>query len=73
MSKKRTINFDPRAQEEQQSKMLEEEDISDRTPILDVLIEKWKFYNKYKKQMLDRYTKNAISIKDAFDKMMKVS
>lgn len=56
---------------EQQAKMLEDEDISDRTPILDVLIEKWKYYNKYKKQMLDRYVKNALSIRDAFDKMMK--
>jgi len=55
----------------EQFKMLEEEDISDRTPILDILIEKWKFYNRYKKQMLERYTKNSISIKDAFDKIMR--
>jgi hypothetical protein len=55
----------------EQFKMLEDEDISDRTPILDILIEKWKFYNKYKKQMLERYTKNSISIKDAFDKIMR--
>jgi hypothetical protein len=60
-----------RADEEAQAKQLEEEDVSDRTPILDILIEKWKFYNKYKKQMLEKYTKNAISIRDAFDKMMK--
>jgi hypothetical protein len=57
--------------EEQQERLLEEEDISDRTPILDVLIDKWKFYNKYKKGMLERYIKNASSIRDAFDKMMK--
>jgi hypothetical protein len=55
----------------EQFKMLEEEDISDRTPILDILIEKWKYYNKYKKQMLERYTKNSISIKDAFEKIMR--
>jgi hypothetical protein len=52
---------------------LEEEDISDRTPILDVLIDKWKFYNKYKKTMLEKYTKNTNLIKEAFDKMMKVN
>jgi len=55
----------------EQFKMLEEEDISDRTPILDILIEKWKYYNKYKKQMLERYSKNSISIKEAFDKIMR--
>jgi hypothetical protein len=55
----------------EQFKMLEEEDISDRTPILDILIEKWKYYNKYKKFMLERYTKNSVSIKDAFDKIMR--
>lgn len=57
--------------EEQQERLLEEEDISDRTPILDVLIDKWKFYSKYKKGMLERYIKNAASIREAFDKMMK--
>jgi hypothetical protein len=65
-----TININ-NLTEEQQMKLLEDEDISDRTPILDILIEKWRYYNKFKKQILDRYTKNAISIKDAFDKMMK--
>lgn len=55
----------------EQFKMLEEEDISDRTPILDILIEKWKFYNKYKKQMLEKYSKNSVFIKDAFDKIMR--
>lgn len=56
---------------EDQLKILEEEDISDRTPILDILIEKWKYYNKYKKTIVDRYVKNAFMIKDSFDKMMK--
>jgi hypothetical protein len=54
-----------------QSKLLEEEDISDRTPILDILIEKWKYFNKYKKTMLDRYSKNAFLIRDSFDKITK--
>jgi len=59
-------------QDDEQAKLIAEEDISDRTPILDVLIEKWKFYNKFKKQMLDKYTKNAVAIKDAFERMIKV-
>lgn len=59
-------------QDDEQAKLIAEEDISDRTPILDVLIEKWKFYNKFKKQMLDKYTKNAVAVKDAFERMIKV-
>lgn len=59
-------------QEDEQAKLLAEEDVSDRTPILDVLIEKWKFYNKYKKQMLEKYTKNSYAIKEAFENMRKV-
>ncbi len=51
--------------------MIEDEDISDRTPILNVLIEKWKYFNKYKKQMLKRYTTNVNAVKEAFDKIMK--
>ena len=58
--------------DDERQKLLLEEDISDRTPILDVLIEKWKFYNKFKKQMLEKYTRNSISIKEAFENMRKV-
>lgn len=72
MFSKRNKAFDIRSSEKDQTKLLEDEDISDRTPILDVLIEKWKYFNKYKKAMLDKYTKNAYTIKDAFDKIMKV-
>jgi hypothetical protein len=50
---------------------VEDEDISDRTPILNQLIEKWKYFNKYKKQMLKRYIANINAVKDAFDKIMK--
>lgn len=32
---------------------MENEDISDRTPILDLLIEKWKYFNKNMKIVLD--------------------
>lgn len=59
-------------QNDEQARLLAEEDISDRTPILDVLIEKWRFYNKFKKHMLDKYIKNSVAIKEAFERMIKV-
>lgn len=58
-------------QDDEHARLLAEEDISDRTPILDVLIEKWRFYNKFKKQMLDKYIKNSVAIRDAFERMIK--
>lgn len=58
--------------DDEKAKQLYEENLSDRTPILDVLIEKWKVYNKFKKQMLEKYTRNTISIKEAFENMRKV-
>lgn len=48
-----------------------EEDISDRAPILESLIEKWKYFTKSKKAILERYLKNSTIINDAFDKMAK--
>jgi hypothetical protein len=57
--------------EEQHEKLIEDETISDRTPILDILIEKWRFSNKYKKSMLERYIKNAQSVREAFEKMIR--
>lgn len=57
--------------DDEKQKLLYEENLSDRTPILDILIEKWKVYNKYKKQMLEKYTRNSISIKEAFENMRK--
>lgn len=51
--------------------ILGDEDISDRAPILEALIEKWKYFIKSKKQMLDRYIRNSASIKESFDKMVK--
>jgi hypothetical protein len=59
-------------QDDEQANILAEEDISDRTPILDVLIEKWKFYNKFKKHMLEKYIKNSYAIKEAFENIRKV-
>lgn len=53
-------------------KIMEDENISDRAPILDALIEKWKYIIKYKKGMLDKYMKNAAAIREAFDQIMKV-
>lgn len=55
---------------EDEMKKMESEDISDRTPILDILIEKWKYFNKQKKFMIDKYSRNASALKEAFDKMM---
>jgi len=51
---------------------MEEEDISDRTPILDQLIEKWKYIIKSKKQMIDRYRRNVFVTESSFDKMCNV-
>lgn len=55
-----------------QMKLLENDNISDRTPILDVLIDKWKYITKYKKNMIDKYNKNSQLIKEAFQKILVV-
>ena len=54
----------------EQIKMMENEDITDRTPILDVLVDKWKYITKYKKGMIEKYIHNSHNIKEAFNKMM---
>jgi hypothetical protein len=56
---------------EDQIKKLHNEEISDRIPILDVTLDKWKNINKIKKNMLDKYIKNAEVLKEAFDIIMK--
>ena len=53
-----------------QIKMMENDDITDRTPILDVLVDKWKYITKFKKSMIDKYIQNSQSIREAFNKMM---
>ena len=53
-----------------QIKMMENDDITDRTPILDVLVDKWKYITKFKKNMIDKYIQNSQSIREAFNKMM---
>ena len=51
--------------------MLGDEEVSDRAPILHAIIDKWKYFIKEKKRMLDRYIKNSAGINDAFSKMAK--
>ena len=54
---------------EKQLKILAEEEISDRTPILDLEIEKWEEINKTKKITLQRHYENCIKIEEAFKKL----
>lgn len=53
------------------TKSIKDEEISDRTPILDIQIEKWKYFFKYLKNMLDKYHKNSIALKEALERIMK--
>lgn len=52
---------------EKQIKSMESEEISDRTPIIEEILNKWKGINKTKKQMIEKYTKNVAMIKEALD------
>jgi hypothetical protein len=54
---------------EKQLKFLAEEEISDRTPILDLAIEKWTGINKVKKLTLDKHYENCVKIEEAFKKL----
>ena len=56
---------------EEQIKKLKSEEICDRIPILDLIIEKWKNINKTKKNMLIKYNKNSVVLKKSFDIIMK--
>ena len=67
-NKKKTAGF---KEIEDRIKTLKAQEISDRIPILDEVINKWKEINKVKKVMLEKYNKNAETIKDAFDIIMK--
>ena len=55
---------------EKQIKALKAEEISDRTPITEELLSKWKYINKVKKYMIEKYEKNSASIKKAFDHLL---
>ena len=54
---------------ERQIKLLAEEEISDRTPILDLAIDKWTEINKSKKLTIERHFENCVKIEDAFKKL----
>ena len=47
------------------------DEISDRTPILDILINKCKYTYKFQKHMVEKYIKNSKDIKEVFDKIKK--
>ena len=49
----------------------DENEIIDRIPILDLLIDKWKYIIKYKRNMLDKYIKSYRVIKSTFDKILE--
>ena len=55
---------------EKQKKLMAAEEISDRTPITEEMLSKWKYINKFKKYMIDKYAKNSNEIRDAFDKLL---
>ena len=56
---------------EKQIKALKDEEISDRTPIIEEVVEKWKYINKFKKHMIEKYAQNSNIIHEAFERMMK--
>ena len=67
---KKTNANNLRGKNRDELKRMENEDISDRTPILDILIEKWKYFNRQKKSMIEKYGKNAAALREAFEKIM---
>ena len=52
-------------------KLEDEDEIHDRMPILDLLIDKWKYITKYKRNMLEKYLKYANEIRISFDKLLE--
>jgi hypothetical protein len=56
---------------EENAKLEEDETIRDRTPILDLLIDKLKYFNTDKKKMIERYQRNSYIIKEALEQMME--
>jgi hypothetical protein len=48
----------------------DQDEIQDRMPILDVLLDKWIFIIKYKKQMINKYINYSSQIRNAFDKLI---
>ena len=50
-------------------KRLEDEKISDRTPILDELLQRWRVVNKEKKESLNKYIKNCTKIREVLENL----
>ena len=48
----------------------DQDEIQDRMPILDSLLEKWNYIIKYKKQMINKYIGYASQIRTTFDKLL---
>ena len=48
----------------------ENEQILDRTPLLDEILEKWRQKNKTEKESIINYSKNCSKIKETFDKLI---
>ena len=48
----------------------DEDEIQDRMPILDSLLNKWNYIIKYKKQMINKYINYGNQIRNTFDKLI---
>ena len=53
--------------------IVDQDEIQDRIPILDAILEKWNYIIKFKKQMINKYLINSFKIKDTLDKLLLVS
>ena len=51
--------------------MEDSDEMYDRMPVLDTLINKWKYITKYKKTMINKYIKHSHDIRISFDKLLK--
>ena len=50
-------------------KLDDDEEFHDRTPVLDALVNKWKYNKKYKKNMVNKYIKHSIDLRNTLDKI----
>ena len=48
------------------------DEIQDRMPIIDALLEKWNYIIKYKKNLINKYIFNSNQIRNSFDKLIKL-
>ena len=56
---------------EMELKKLADEEIMDRTPMLDLCIDKWRVINDIKKASIEIFQQNSTKIRDAFNKLTK--